>query len=87
MAPPAINATIFPYPVFNAAHCKVTNLCEVMVHVDAVHVVVEEIPDGHGEVVVAVNDGELAQDAPHSLHGPGAVLGAVWSPGHMLRPG
>ena len=58
-----------------------------MVHVDAVHVVVEEIPDGHGEVVVAVDDGELAQDAPHALHGPGAVLGAVRPPGHMLRAG
>ena len=63
------------------------NLCQVVVEVDSLDVVVEEVPDGHGEVVVAVNDGELSQDAPHSLHGAGAVLGAVWSPGHMLRPG
>ena len=65
MAPPAINATIFSYPIFNVAHCTLTNLCEVMVHVDAVHVVVEEIPDGHGEVVVAVNHRVLVQHSPH----------------------
>ena len=65
MAPPIIKGNIFPDPVFNAAHCKVTNLCEVMVHVDAVHVVVEEIPDGHGEVVVAVNHWVLVQHSPH----------------------
>ena len=67
MAPPVKNATIFPHPVFNAAHCKVTNLCEVMVHVDAVHVVVEEIPDGHGEVVVAVNHWVLVQHSPYLI--------------------
>ena len=63
------------------------NLCEVMVEVDTLYVVVEEVPDRHGEVVVAVNDGELSQDAPHPLHGGGAVLCPVWSPGHMLGPG
>ena len=62
------------------------NLCQVMVEVDTLDVIVEEVPDGHREVVVAVNDGELPEDSPHSLHRLGAVLWAVRSPGHMPRP-
>ena len=50
------------------------NLCQVVVEVDTLDVVVEEVPDGHGEVVVAVNDGELPEDSPHSLHRLSAVL-------------
>ena len=50
------------------------NLCQVVVEVDTIDVVVEEVPDSHGEVVVAVNDRELPEDSPHSLHGLGAVL-------------
>ena len=45
-----------------------------MVKVDTLDVVVEEVPDGHGEVVVAVDDWELPEHSPHSLHGLGAVL-------------
>ena len=63
------------------------NLCQVVVKVDTLDVVVEEVPDGHREVVVAVDDGELGQHAPHPLHGGGAVLGAVWPPGDMPGPG
>ena len=63
------------------------NLCQVVVKVYSLDVVVEEVPDGHREVVVAVDDGELAQDAPHAIHGPGAVLGAVWPPGHLPGAG
>ena len=58
-----------------------------MVKVYSLDVVVEEVPDGHREVVVAVDDGELAQDAPHALHGSGAVLGPIWPPGHLLGAG
>ena len=58
-----------------------------MVEVDALDVVVEEVPDGHGEVVVAIDDGELPQDSPHPLHGGGAVLSTVWPPGHVLGAG
>ena len=50
------------------------NLCQVVIEVDAIDVVVEEVPDGHGEVVVPVNDGELPEDSPHSLHRLSAVL-------------
>ena len=37
------------------------HLCEVVVEVDALDVVVEEVPDGHGEVVVPVHHGELPE--------------------------
>ena len=63
------------------------HLCEVVVEVDALDVVMEEVPDGHGEVVVPVHHGELPEHPPHSLYGPRAVQGAVKSPGHMLGRG
>ena len=50
------------------------NLCQVVVEVDTIDVVVEEVPDGHGEVVVTVNDWELPEDSPHPLHRLSAVL-------------
>ena len=50
------------------------NLCQVVVKVDTLDVIVEEVPDGHGEVVVAVNDWELPEHSPDTLHGLGAVL-------------
>ena len=50
------------------------NLCQVVIEVNAIDVIVEEVPDGHREVVVAVNDWELPEDSPHSLHRLGAVL-------------
>ena len=50
------------------------NLCQVVVEVDTLDVVVEEVPDGHGEVVVTVNDWELPEDSPHPLHRLSAVL-------------
>ena len=50
------------------------NLCQVVVEVDTLDVVVEEVPDSHGEVVVAVNDRELPEDSPDSLHRLSAVL-------------
>ena len=50
------------------------NLCQVVVKVNTINVVVEQVPDGHGEVVVAVDDGELPEHSPHSLHSLGAVL-------------